>query len=62
MRTIDADRLIARVMRLSQGRLLAGWTAAGLIHVIEEEAAVVEKYETIVTESRGKMITSQSRQ
>ena len=46
-RTIDADRLISRVMRLSQGSLLAGWTAAGIIRVVEEEAAQnVEKMET----------------
>lgn len=41
-RTIDADRLIARVMRLSGGRLMAEWTAAGIIKVIEEEVAAEE--------------------
>jgi hypothetical protein len=36
---IDADRLIARIMRLSAGRMLAQWTAGGLIKLIEEEVA-----------------------
>lgn len=39
MRTIDADRLIARIMRLSQGDPHAKWTAAGLINIVEEEAS-----------------------
>lgn len=38
MKTIDADQLIARVMRLSQGDLTSYWTTAGIIRVIEEEA------------------------
>lgn len=37
--TIDADRLIARIMRLSGGRLTAQWNAAGIVKVIEEERA-----------------------
>lgn len=41
-RTIDADRLIARVMRLSGGRLTAEWTASGIVKLVEEEAAVEE--------------------
>lgn len=36
--TIETDRLIARVMRLSRGDMLAEWTAAGIVKVIEEEA------------------------
>ena len=39
METLDADALIARIMRLSQGDLLATWTAAGIIGVIEEMTA-----------------------
>ena len=42
MRTIDADRLIARIMRLSQGDLMATWTAAGLIKIVEEEASTAQ--------------------
>ena len=38
-KTLDADALIARIMRLSQGDLLATWTAAGIIGVIEEMTA-----------------------
>ena len=38
-RKIDADRLIARVMRLSHGDLRAIWTAAGIVKIIEEETA-----------------------
>lgn len=37
MREIDADRLIARIMRLSAGDLQAQWTAAGIVKIIEEE-------------------------
>lgn len=36
-REIDADKLIARIMRLSAGDLQAQWTAAGIVKVIEEE-------------------------
>lgn len=42
MKTIDADRLVARIMRLSQGDLTAQWTAGGIIKLIEEEEAVNE--------------------
>lgn len=42
MKTIDADRLKARIMRLSQGDLKAKWTAAGIVKVIEEEEAAEE--------------------
>lgn len=41
-RKIDADRLIARVMRLSSGKLTAQWTASGIVKLIEEEVAVEE--------------------
>lgn len=36
---VDTDRLIARIMRLSSGDLQAQWTTAGIVRVIEEEAA-----------------------
>ena len=38
-RTIDADELIARVMRLSRGDVRATWTALGVVKIIEEGAA-----------------------
>lgn len=38
-RKIDADRLIARIVRLSRGDMLSTWTAMGVVKVIEEEAA-----------------------
>ncbi len=42
---IDADRLIARIMRYSLGDLKAQWRAGGIIRVIEEECDV-EKFTT----------------
>jgi len=51
VRTIDADRLVARIMRLSQGDLKAQWTAAGLIGVIEEEYETA-KYEVAMDRIR----------
>ena len=41
-RKIDADRLLARIMRLSHGDLRATWTAAGVVRVIEEETAEID--------------------
>ena len=41
-RRIDSEQLIARIMRLSHGDLLAQWTAAGIIKIIEEEQTVAE--------------------
>lgn len=41
-RTIKADRLIARIMRLAQGDLHAVWTTAGIVKVIEEECKVAK--------------------
>lgn len=38
-RKIDADELIARVMRLSKGDVRAQWSALGIVKVIEESAA-----------------------
>lgn len=38
-RKIDADELIARVMRLSKGDAWAQWSAMGIVKVIEESAA-----------------------
>lgn len=41
-RTINADRLIARIMRLAQGDLHAVWTTAGIVKIIEEECRTIE--------------------
>ena len=38
-RTIDVDKLIARIMRLSRGDMKAQWSALGIVKVVEEEAA-----------------------
>ena len=43
-KTVDVDELKARIMRLSQGELVAHWTTAGIIKVIEEEAAREEMF------------------
>jgi len=51
---IDADRLIARVMRYSQGDLKAQWRAGGIIRVIEEE---IENCQFGVIEKREKSDT-----
>lgn len=55
METLDADALIARIMRLSQGDLLATWTAAGIIGVIEE-MTVAENVSFVSLKSRDSVL------
>lgn len=56
MRTIDADRLIARIMRLSQGDPHAKWTAAGLIKIVEEEVQIGNNASFLPLKSDGKVL------
>lgn len=56
MRTIDADRLIARIMRLSQGDPHAKWTAAGLIKIVEEEVQIGNNASFLPLKSEDKAI------
>lgn len=55
-RKIDADRLIARVMRLSGGRLTAEWTAGGIVKLIEEEIMVEENAGYVYVGKDGRVL------
>ena len=55
-RRIDSDRLIAKIMRLSGGKMTAQWTAAGIIKLIEEEQAIEENASFLPLKSDGTVL------